>query len=144
MSDGKRRPGASTMSATAQNDSLERRWPLYLKGLLFVLPPIVAWGFSCTFLVPKLRELYEVANLDLTTTGWLWRTPSVLIVLAQHALFVGILLVLILGGLEVLSRGYRHYRRTTVNILVWTINVAALVGLTNLLILAIWVAPGRL
>lgn len=129
------------MSATSLDKRTDTRWLTYFKALIFVLPSVVTWRFTCVWIIPKLREIFEAADLDLRTYGWLWHAPSILISLSDHGLLICVVLLVIVALLEVYSRRWRQYRRITASILVWAVNVAVLVGLANLLVLATVAAP---
>jgi len=132
------------MSETSFDKHTETRWLTYLKALIFLFPAVIAWGFTCVFILPKLKESFEIAGLDLSTQGWLWTTPSVLILLLEHSLFVCIVLFVTFILLESFFRRWIPYRRITLGALVWVVNVAVLVAVTDLLILATIAAPGQM
>ena len=132
------------MSETSLDKHTESRWLTYFKALTFLLPAVSTWGVTCVFILPKLKESFEIAGLDLPTQGWLWTAPSMLVLLLQHALFVSVVLIITFILLELFVRRWRHYRRVTAGILVWVVNVGVLVALTDLLILAAIVVPGQI
>jgi len=130
------------MSETSATKRTESCWLTYLKALAFLLPALAAWASTCVFILPKLKQSFAAAGLDLPAQGWLWTTPSVLILLLEHALLLAILLALALLLLEWFVRSWARYRRVVAGSLVWLANVGVLVALIDLLILAAIVVPG--
>ena len=123
------------MNAIVPERDVAARCLTYGKAILFGTPAVIAWTVTCVFILPRLRENYLNAGLDLPATGWLWTVPAVLLSLKEHMLIIGCVWIGILLALEVFARGWRRYRNVTLSIVVWAINVAVLFGLTNLLIL---------
>jgi type II secretory pathway component PulF len=123
---------------TEQNLNIEAGWKTYLKAAVFVLPAIIAWGFACVFLVPKLREICSQAGMQPSQVGWLW-DPAFFLVEFGRTIFV--VVVLLLAVLELFGRRWARHRRVTVGIIVWVANLSVLFGLTALLILALIAAP---
>ena len=123
------------MNAIAPERDVATRWLTYGKAILFATPAVIAWTITCVFILPKLVESFDRAGLNLPATGWLWTVPAVLLSLMDHILIIGCVWTGILLALELFARGWRRYRKATLSIVVWAINVAVLFGLTNLLIL---------
>ena len=123
---------------TEQNLDIEAGWKTYLRAAVFALPAIIAWGFACVFLVPKLREICSQAGMQPSQLGWLWDAP---IFLVQFGRAILVVIVLLLALLELFGRRWARHRRVTVSIVVWLANFSVLFGLTALLILALIAAP---
>ena len=126
------------MSTTSFDTHLEPCWQPYLQAIMFALPAVIAWGFACVMLVPKVKEICLAARLEPAKVGWLWDAPLFLV---QHGRSIGIASILILVLLELFVRGWARHRRVTVSILVWVVNAAVIVGLITLLILVLIAAP---
>lgn len=122
------------MSATSGNPGCEPAWKTYLLGVIFVLPAVVTWGFSCIYVVPKVREICGYANLDDAQAGWLLQVTLFLVGYARTILLAGIVLFVLL---ELVGRGWRKLRRLSVNIAVWLANVTILFGMSSLVILTV-------
>jgi hypothetical protein len=128
-------PNLSTMACDTH---IEPRWQTYLKAMMFALPGIIAWGFACVYLVPKIEAILSTAQVYPSKVDWLWRAPMLLV---QHGQSLCIALALVLVLLELFVRGWARHRRVTVGVLVWVVNVAVLAGLTLLLIVVLIAAP---
>jgi len=123
------------MNAIVPERDVEARCLTYGKAILFATPAVIAWAITCVFIFPRLRENCLNTGMDLPATEWLWTVPAVLLSLMDHLLIIGCVWIGILLALEVFARGWRRYRKATLSVVVWAINVAVLFGLTNLLIL---------
>jgi hypothetical protein len=116
---------------------VERRWPTYTKAVIFILPAIIAWGFACTFLVPKAKEISYRAGLHSAELGWIWPVTFLIVQWGPTVLMVGVLALVLLEF--VAPRWWR--RQLGVGIGVWLANVAVLLMLSMLLVIVLVAAP---
>jgi hypothetical protein len=127
------------MIATVSDPIAESRWLTYTKAIAFISPAVVAWGFACIFLVPKVREISATAGVDPSEFGWLWPATFFLVQWGRSILVAGIVTLVLL---ECVAPGWRVRRRLTVGIGIWLVNVMVLSGLTVLLVIVLVAAPG--
>ncbi len=117
---------------------MERPWLTYTKAVVFIVPTVIAWGFACTFLVPKAKEISLMAGLNPSDLGWIWPATFFLVEWGR-ALLAGGILALVL--LEIVApRWWR--RRLAVGMGIWLANVAVLFALSMLVVIVLVAAPG--
>jgi hypothetical protein len=117
----------------------EPRWLTYAKAIFFVLPAVMAWGFACVLLAPKVREISFSAGMEASGFHWVWLTAFFLVNRGRSMFLAGILALLLL---EFTAPGWRCRRRLTVGLGIWLANASVLLGLTLLLIVVLVAAPG--
>jgi hypothetical protein len=123
------------MNTTTLETNFEPRWKTYLRAIVFVLPPVILYFMSLISVVPKLKELFLLAKVDMAEVGWGWHIPLFLGD-NRHVIFVMIVLAVIL--LELLSkRMWPRCRRIMVDTATWVLNVYVLLSFGCLLILAV-------
>jgi hypothetical protein len=125
------------MNATSSDPVIERPWRTYAKALIFTLPAVLAWGFACTFLVPKVKEISLVAGLNPSELGWIWPVTFFLVQWGRAGLVAGILALFLLEF--VAPRWWR--RQPAVGVGIWLANVAVLFALSMLLVIVLVAAP---
>jgi len=119
----------------------EPGWKTYLRAGLFIVPPLICWKFACVVMVPKVRELWNDAGLASQESVGIWNTLDILV---QHGSVFLAGLVILLMALDFYSLGWRAFRRFGVDVILWGLNVAILVGLVSIGLLALLAAPGAL
>ena len=117
---------------------IERRWLTYMKAVIFILPAVIAWGFACTFLVPKAKEIAVATGLDPSVVGWIWSVTFFIVHWGRTALVAGILALVLMEMVG--PRWWR--RRLAVGTGIWLANVAVLFMLCMLLVIVLMAAPG--
>jgi hypothetical protein len=126
-------------TTTSPNSITEPRWLTYTKAALFASPGAIAWGFACICLVPKAREISQMAGINPLVFGWFW-PATFFLVQRGRSILMGAILMLVM--LELVAPWWRSRRKFTVGASVWLANVAVLFGLTMLLIIVLMSAPG--
>jgi hypothetical protein len=116
---------------------MERPWLTYTKAAAFIVPAVIAWGFACTFLVPKAKEISRMAGLNPSDLGWIWPATFFLVHWGRALLVGGILALVLLEF--VAPRWWR--RRLVVGIGIWLANVTVLFALSMLLVIVLIAAP---
>lgn len=122
------------MSTTPSDANIEPRWRTYLRAAVFAAPAMLAWGFARVYLFPKFTEICSAARLHTTPLDGLWYTTWVLM---RQSLPIWVALILIFVLLGLFGGGWARYRRLTVGIFAWVVNVIVLFGLTVMLILSL-------
>ena len=122
------------MTTTPSDTNIEPRWRTYLQAVVFAAPAVIAWGFACVYLVPKLKEICSAARLEPASLDGLWQTTWGVV---RHSLSIWVAPIFILVLLELFGGGWARHRRLTVGIIVWVVNVFVFFGLTVLLILSL-------
>jgi hypothetical protein len=126
------------MNATSPDLNIERPWVTYVKAVVFILPAVIAWWLACIFLVPKAKEICQMAGLDEAQLGWISPATFFLVAWGRELLVAGVVSV---GLLEFVAA--RRWRRgLVVGIGTWVANVAVLFALCMLLVLVLIAAPG--
>jgi len=116
---------------------IERRWLTYMKAVIFILPAVIAWGFACTFLVPKAEEIAVTTGLNPSDLGWIWPVTFLIAHWGRAALVAGILALVLMEMVG--PRWWR--RRLAVGTGIWLANVAVLFMLCMLLVVVLMAAP---
>jgi hypothetical protein len=125
------------MNATSSDPRIERPWRTYTKAFIFTLPAVIAWGFACTFLVPKVKEIFHVAGLNPSELGWIWPVTFFLVHWGRAVLVAGIVALILLE--LVAPRWWR--RQPAVGVGIWLANVTVLFALSMLLVIVLVAAP---
>jgi hypothetical protein len=135
---------ATTMKAHLSTSNLEPRWATYLKATAFVMPAALVWLLCTVFLMPKLRQVCDQAGTSFFTFK---DAPAIfqalafvgqgMLFLTQHALLLIGTLLLIFALLEWRSRQWPRYRRATVGVGTFVVNLFVLVSITLLVVTAI-------
>jgi hypothetical protein len=125
------------MNTTLADPVTERRWSTYTKAVIFILPAIIAWGFACTFLVPKAKEISLGAGLNPSELGWIWPVTFFIVHWGRTVLVVGILALVLMEW--VAPRWWR--RQLAVGTGVWLANVVVLFALCMLVLIVLVAAP---
>jgi hypothetical protein len=136
-------PTLATHMNTSQ-PSIEPGWATYLKGAAFVGPALFLWSVATVFFVPKLQQICLHAGLpDSGDTIWsLTRSNFQTIgVFADYGLFMAMGLALGLILLEWRSANWRRYRRATIGISAFLLNLLVLVSIFMMILTALVAAP---
>jgi hypothetical protein len=126
------------MNVTSPDPVIERPWLTYTKAVIFILPAVIAWGFACTFLVPKAKEICQMAGLNPSQLGWIWPATFFLVYWGRAVMLAGVLAFVLLEF--VAPRWWR--RRLAVGIGIWLANVTVLFALSMLLVIVLIAVPG--
>jgi ABC-type amino acid transport system permease subunit len=129
------------MSTTPEEMKIEPGWKTYATAAVFSLPALIFWAFGLIILLPNVKAALELGGVDFSNSnlGWLWRNP---LFLADYRDFILIAILVLLVSLELLSRSWASWRRATVGILVWLLNIAVLYGLTLLVLSTLLAVSG--
>ena len=107
--------------------NVESPWKTYPKAVVFALPAVCAWWFSCVFLLPKLMQIWEDTGFDNSTArGILY----VFVGWADHWFLIGIAFAVLLGLLEWRSSIWRRHRRLVLNLAAFLLNAGILFFIT--------------
>ena len=101
-----------------------------------MLPSVVAWSFSCAFLLPKAQVIWAEAGLTTSKVRWLMETVNVFMS-APLFLLAGCGVLLLIA--EFWWREFARYRPivlTAVILLIHTFVLAGIVGLSLVALLA--------
>ena len=135
---------ATTMKTHFSTSNLEPRWATYLKATAFVMPAALVWCLCTVFLMPKLRQVCEQAGTSFFTFK---DAPAVFqglafvgqgtLFLTQHVLLLVGTLLLLFALLEWRSSQWPRYRRATIGVGTFVVNLVVLVSITLLVVTAI-------
>ena len=107
--------------------NVEPPWKTYPKAVVFALPAVCAWFFSCIFLLPKLQVIWFNTGFDDSTARGILH---VFVGSAEHWLIIGIVLAVLIGLLEWRSSIWRRHRRVIVNVAAFLLNAGILFFIT--------------
>ena len=122
------------MDAPVQN--LESRWVTYLRTAAWILPGLFLWIAACTIMVPKLKEICASSNLSLSAPVILALQVSEFI--KDNFIWGSAVTLLLLLMLEWRSRKWARCRRPVFGVLAYVVNLAVLVALAALCLLAVF------
>jgi hypothetical protein len=125
------------MNTTSPDPIIERPWLTYTKAVVFVVPAVIIWGLALAFLVPRTKEVCQMAGLTPSDIGWIYPATFFLVEWGR-ALLVGGIVALVLSEF-VAPRWWR--RRLAVGVGIWLANVAVLSALFMLLVIVLLAAP---
>ncbi len=110
----------------------------YLKAVATIIPALIIWLFSNSFLLPKLQWLWHHTNLAGTKVQWLMDVSNFL-AHGMQFVFSGIILLLVV--LELCVHGWPRYRRTVISIVTVLFHTIVLLGLTAISTSVLLAAP---
>lgn len=122
---------ATNMNSSYPTANFEPRWATYIKSAAFLLPAVTLWTLVVVFVFPKLKEICNQAGVTLPSTYYF------VLALMQHSVLIGGFLLAAIGLLEWRSERWPRYRRAAVGITVFTLNAAALVLISFLVVYAV-------
>jgi hypothetical protein len=135
---------AITMKAHLSTSNLEPRWATYLKATAFVMPAALVWLLCTVLLMPKLRQVCEQAGTSFFTFNG---APAIfqalafvgqgMLFLTQHVFSLIGILLLIFALLEWRSSQWPRYRRATIGVGAFVVNLVVFVSITLLVVTAI-------
>jgi hypothetical protein len=133
--------------ATTMNTShpqIEPWWATYLKGAAFVGPALFLWAVCAVFIVPKLKQICQHAGLPDSGDN-LWNLAhsnfQTISVFADYGVLIAMALVLGLGLLEWRSGKWQRYRRATIGIGAFLLNLLVLISIFVMILTALVAAP---
>ena len=131
----------TTMNTSHAN--LEPGWATYLKGATFIAPAVLLWMFSAVFLVPKLQQISLDAGLPGPNTVWDLTHSNFLTIrfFGEYGLFIVIALIGMLFLLEWRSVRWPRYRRATVGVGAFLLNLVVLLSISMMVVTACVAAP---
>jgi hypothetical protein len=133
---------ATTMNTSQTN--VEPGWATYLKGAAFVGPALFLWAVATVFFVPKLKQICQHARLP-ESGDRIWSLThsnfQTISVFADYGLFMAMGLVLGLILLEWRSGKWHRYRRATIGIGAFLLNLLVLVSIFMMILTALVAAP---
>jgi hypothetical protein len=121
------------MNATSLNPAIERPWRTYTKASIFILPAVIAWGWTCIFVVPLASQIIHRSGLNLSSFGWVYPVTFFLVNWGRVILVAGILALILLEFVAL--RWWR--RRLAVGLGIWLANVTVLFALLMLLVMVL-------
>ena len=123
--------------------NIEPRWATYLKAAAFLVPAIFLWSLSAVFVVPKLQRICAEAGLP--GSGSFWSVTQLSIHTAlffrQNGILIAGAIIVMLGLLEWRSSGWPRYRRTTVGVGTFVLNLVVLISLFVMFVAVTAAAP---
>ena len=123
------------MNMNTTNSNIEPRWATYLKAAAFILPAIFLWIFSCTFVLPLLKQICDASGIFIPKSI---STALALSDLVQNHFIVGSIVILFaLVLLEWRSHRWPRYRRSIFGILAFLLNSTVLIFITVMFALAV-------
>jgi hypothetical protein len=133
---------ATTMNTS--NPHIEPWWATYLKGAAFVGPALFLWAIATVFFVPKLKQICLQAGLP-NSGDRIWSLThsnfQTIGVFADYGLFMAMGLVLGLILLEWRSGKWHRYRRATIGIGAFLLNLLVLISIFMMILTALVAAP---
>ena len=111
----------------------ERWWASYLKGTLFLIPPIFIWAIVAIFVAPKVKQIWADAGI-VNPSHWTFGSMDFI---RANVLWLTAVVIAIIVACEKLIPAWEKFRRLSVAGAVVVINTAILVSVTLLLITAI-------
>ena len=122
------------------SDQKPRTWSIYLKGAVFLAPPVLIWTALMVFVVPKVKQICADAGVG-PITNWPFRIFSVSDFVQDNWLVMAGLLIAVVVLLEWKSTLWGRWRNWTIGTGVFLINTAVLFGLASLLIVTAIAGP---
>src|SRR5436190_10174850 len=95
----------------------ERGWWTYVKGILFLIPPVGAWGMLQVFCIPKLKQI--CADAGVFPGQPLFHATDFVF---DHVAVISAVVILCLVALEWESRKWREYRRAVLGVFIFLVN----------------------
>lgn len=114
--------------------SIEPAWKTYPRAVLFSLPAVGAYVFTCILLLPKLKELWFNAGFDNPGAR---TVTAVFVGWSQHYFIIALALATLLALLEWRSSFWRTHRRLVCDAGVFLANAAVIFFLASLLTFAL-------
>ena len=115
-------------------------WTAYLKGVVFLGPPILIWTALMIFVVPKVKQICADAGAG-PFTDWPFTVFGMLDFVQGNWMVMAAVLVAGVALLEWKSGLWRRWRNWTIGLAVFVINTAVIFGLASLLVVAAIVGP---
>ena len=122
---------ATNMNSSYPTANFEPRWATYIKSAAFLLPAVTLWTLVVFFVFPKLNEICKQAGVTLPAAYYF------VLSLMQHSILICGSLVAALALLEWRSDRWPRYRRTAFGIAVFTLNTAALILISFMVVYAV-------
>ncbi len=113
---------------------IESGWATYLRAGVFISPAIIMWLLNMVFVFPKLREIYNIANVHLPE--WMLSGMALAMDVNNHFLLISMGVILVLGLLEWRSQRWPRYRRAVFGIVTIGLNIAVLIGISVMVLLS--------
>jgi hypothetical protein len=111
------------------------RWKTYLKGAVFLGPPLLIWTALMIFVVPKVKQICAEAGAGPFTVF------GVMDFLQDNWMVMTAVLVGLVALLEWKSGLWRRWRNWTIGAAVFLINTAVIFGLASLLVVTAIAGP---
>lgn len=121
--------------------TVEPAWATYLKAFATIFPALVIWFFANSFLLPKLEQLWNEANLGSSNARWLIDVSRFL---ANSTKFVFFPVVLVMIAVELTVPAWARYRRVVIAVFTVAFHTAVLLGLTAISTSVLFAAPSLL
>ncbi|HEY0456539.1 MAG TPA: hypothetical protein VGE41_09190 [Verrucomicrobiae bacterium] len=133
--------GANIMNMT----QTEPRWATYLRSAAFLGPVIVLWAICALFVVPKLQYLLQQANIAGERNFWKLTHANILTVnyFREYGWMLASLIACALATLEWRFRTWPRYRRATLGLLTFAMNLLVLLSIFMMILTAVVAAAAR-
>lgn len=132
-------------SMNTSSSSIEPGWATYLKAGTFLLPALMLTPLCAIFVIPKLQQICADAGLPTATQGAFWNlihsSIQLMIFFTHHGLLLGLLIIVLLVGLEWRSKKWPRYRRAAVGTGAFLLNTIVLLALFVMFLAAMVAAP---
>jgi len=120
--------------AADMNTTLEPRWATYLKAGAVMLPAMILWLGMCVFILPKLKWICSESSVPLP--GWTVKAVDVSEMIKDNFIPGSLMVATLLVVLEWRSSRWARYRRLVFGVAGFTLNLAVLMFIAVLCVLA--------
>ena len=133
----------TSMNTTSSN--IEPGWATYLKAGTFLLPALLLTPLCAIFVVPKLQQICNDADLPVATQGAFWNLTyssiKTMTFFTHHGLLLAVLTVGLLAALEWRFKPWPRYSRAAIGTGAFLLNTIVLVALFMMFLAAMVAAP---
>lgn len=113
-------------------------WRSYARFFAWLLPPVLAWGFACVFLFPKLQEIWKTTGF---AEDWALQPMRIGLLITQNAWLIAALSGLCILLLEWKSVVWPKFRGAVLGTAAFLLNTAVLLIFTVMLTAVLIAAP---
>jgi len=136
----------TVMNSSVNTTNIEPAWATYFKNSAFAGPAILLWAASAVFVLPKLEQICRDAGLGGDFS--LWRVThsnfAAMQLFREYGIFFIVAVTVIFALLEWRSVRWPRYRRVTLGMLAFGLNLIVLLSVFVMIITATAAAPALL
>ena len=136
----------TAMNSSVNTTNIEPAWATYFKNSAFAGPAILLWAASAVFVLPKLEQICRDAGIGGDFS--LWRVThsnfAAMQLFREYGIFCLVAVAVIFALLEWRSVQWPRYRRVTLGMLAFGLNLIVLLSVFVMIITATAAAPALL